>query len=107
MTGLDCIPINLLKPVANFIKSPLTQIINSFIKTSTFPSEWKEIRISPIPKAATPLSPSDYRPISVLPVMSKIYERIVLTQLSEHIEISTTYQSTQDGFRKSHSTVLT
>ena len=37
--------------------------------------------------------------------MSKVYERIVLTQLSEHIEISTTYQSTQHGFRKSHSTI--
>ena len=47
---------------------------------------------------------SDYRPISVLPVLSKVYERIILTQLCSYIEICSLYNDTQSGFRKGHST---
>ena len=101
--GNDNIPINLLKPVSDKIISPLTYIINGFINQGTFPEEWKIARISPIPKIAAPSKASDYRPISVLPVLSKVYERVILQQLVIHIE--TLYQSTQHGFRKSRSTL--
>ena len=104
-TGPDSIPINLLKPVSEYLVSPLTHVINSFINSSQFPKQWKQARISPIPKISTPLVLSDYRPVSVLPVLSKVYERIVMTQLCEYIEANTKYQSTQHGFRKSFSTV--
>lgn len=104
-TGPDSIPINLLKPVSDFIISPLTHVINSFIESCEFPKVWKQARISPIPKISTPQTLSDYRPISVLPVLSKVYERIVMTQLTTFIEDTAKYQSSQHGFRKSHSTV--
>ena len=104
-TGPDSIPINLLKPVSDFIISPLTHIINSFIESSVFPKVWKEARISPIPKIPSPQTLSDYRPVSVLPVLSKVYERIIMIQLTNFIDQARKYQQTQHGFRKSHSTV--
>ena len=65
---------------------------------------WKVARISPVPKSNNPTSPSDFRPISVLPVLSKVYERVVLQELVFHIENLMLCKSTQHGFRKSHST---
>ena len=103
-TGHDSIPINLLKPISEFIISPLTLIINNFTSSGTFPEYWKVARISPVPKVNNPSSPSDFRPISVLPVSSKVYKRVVLQQLVFHIENLILYKSTQHGFRKSHST---
>ena len=49
-TGHDSIPINLLKPVSEYIISPLTFIINNFISSGTFPEYWKVARISPVPR---------------------------------------------------------
>ena len=48
-TGYDNIPVSFLKPVAEYLESPLTFIINNFIVTSAFPGMWKIARISPIP----------------------------------------------------------
>ena len=49
---------------------------------------------------------SDFRPVSVLPILSKVYERLVLSQLVEHIESSILYKETMSGFRKGHSTAV-
>ena len=64
---------------------------------------WKIARISPIPKVKVPTKPSDYRPISVLPVISKVFERIILNQVKQFIDKHEVYQSTQSGYRKGHS----
>ena len=50
----DNIPVSFIKPVAEYLESPLTFIINNFIVTSTFPGIWKIARISPIPKIVNP-----------------------------------------------------
>lgn len=89
--------------MSDYIISPLCHIINGFISEGTFPTEWKIARISPIPKVKSPSELVDYRPISVLPILSKVYERVILHQLLEYIE--TLYKNTQHGFRKSRSTV--
>ena len=102
-TGHDSIPINLPKPVSEFIISPLTLIINNFISSGTFPDYWKVARINPLPKVNNTSLPSDFWPISVLPVLSKVYERVVLQQLVFHIKNLMLYKSLQLGIRKSHS----
>ena len=76
-TGFDTIPVKYLKPTSEYIASPITNIINNCITTNSFPKMWKIARISPIPKIKAPTKPSDYRPISVLPVISKVFERII------------------------------
>ncbi len=72
--------------------------------TSSFPQIWKTARISPIPKTDSPASEKDYRPISILPVLSKIFERLVLKQLTSYIDQQTLLASSISGFRKCHST---
>ena len=70
-TGFDTIPVKYLKPASEYIASPITNIINNCIKTNSFPKMWKIARISPIPKVKVPTKPTDYRPISVLPVYQR------------------------------------
>ena len=84
-TDHNSIPINLLKPVSEFIIFQLTFIINNFISSGTFPEYWKVARISPVSKVNNPSPQSDFRHISVLPVLPKVYERLVLQQLVFHI----------------------
>ena len=55
-------------------------------------------------KIDNPIKEKDFRPISILPVLSKIYENVILKQLSEYIERTSIYNSTQSGFCKGHST---
>ena len=63
---------------------------------------WKTARISPIPKVKVPTKPSDFRPISVLPVL---FERIILNQVKQFIDKHEVYQSRQSGYRKGHSCI--
>ena len=104
-TGFDTIPVKYLKPASEYIASPITNIINNCITTNSFPKMWKIARISPIPKIKAPTKPSDYRPISVLPVISKVFERIILNQVKQFIDKHEVYQSTQSGYRKGHSCI--
>ena len=103
-SGHDNISIRLLQPVLEFIISPLTHIINSCIQNSMFPAVWKTSRISPIPKVDNPSGYDDYRPIAILPVLSKVFENLVLQQMQEFIYNHRLLHDTQSGFRKSHST---
>ena len=103
-SGFDDIPIRYIKPVAEYMVSPMVHIINRSIDQNVFPNLWKIARVCPIPKTDHPTNVKEYRPISILPVLSKIYERVILSQLCTFIESSTIYNTTQSGFRKGHST---
>ena len=65
---------------------------------------WKTARVCPIPKIDLPKTTKDYRPISILPIFSKIYERVILNQLCQFIENNAIYNQNQSGFRKGHTT---
>ena len=101
-TGIDQIPVKFVKLAKVHISGPLTHVINS--ATSSFPRLWKIARISPIPKADEPLSDADYRLISILPTLSKVFERLVLNQLIVYINEEALLGPTVSGFRKGHST---
>ena len=103
-TGYDNIPTRYIKPVSEYLISPLTHIINTCIDHSIFPDDWKISRICPVPKVPNPSALAEYRPISILPVLSKVFERILLQQLTERIETKSIYLEMQSGFRKCHST---
>ena len=70
-----------------------------------FQAQWKIGRICPIPKVRNPVQMKDYRPISVLPVMGKVYEKVILKQLSAFIKKMMLYKNTQLGHRKGHSSI--
>ena len=71
-TGYDHIPVTFIKPVSKFLVSAIRFIINNFIKINQFPDIWKLTRISIIPKIQLPLELKDYRPVSILPILSKV-----------------------------------
>ena len=70
--GLDNIPPGLLKDASYFIAEPLTYLINLSMSTGLFPSEWKQAKVIPIFKSGSNTSMDNYRPISILSVVSKI-----------------------------------
>ena len=67
-----------IKPVVELLVSPLTFVINNSIGTNNFPDTWKTARISSIPNITQPVELKDYRPVSILPILSKVYEKLVL-----------------------------
>ena len=102
-SGFDQIPAKLMKPVVDYITSPLVHIINSSIDNEVFPDQWKTARVCPIPKTKHPTKLKDFRPVSILPLLSKVYEKVILKQLLNYVETKI-YNNTQSGFRKGHST---
>ena len=102
--GYDNIAVMYIKPVLHFLTSPLTLIINTCIAQNIFPNQWKIAKISPIPKNNNAKLPDDFRPVSVLPIFSKVFERLIAKQFCNFIEQSSVYKDTMSGFRRSHST---
>ena len=82
----------------------LTFIINQSITNGIFPNAWKRARVSPIFKEGRRTDPNNYRPISVLPVVSKLIERVVFNQLYEYLNNNNLLTESQSGFRPMFST---
>ena len=74
--GLDKIPNKLLKMAASVVAPSLTAIFSASICTRIFPQEWKSSRVSPVYKNGTRNNPSNYQPISVIPTVAKIFEKL-------------------------------
>lgn len=108
-TGHDGININMIKLCCPYILPFLVHIFNSCIEKSVFPNSWKMSCIIPLPKKATVTELGDLRPISILPALSKIMERIMFIQLNEHLDKYNILPNSQSGFRQNFScaTLLT
>ena len=102
--GKDGITSKILKDASAVLLLPLTQIINSSIRNGVFPSEWKEAQITPILKKGAATEKSNYRPVSLLSVASKVCEMVVHDQLSEYFERNGLLPQDQHAFRKNRST---
>ena len=74
------------------------------IKTGTVPHLWKIAKLTPIFKSGDPEKPESYRPISVLPALSKILERAVHSQFSKYLECNSLLADVQFGYRQKRST---
>ena len=102
--GYDNISGYFLKLVFPLISKTLALIFNASIETSTFPDIWKVARVIPIYKEGEKSDKSNYRPISVLPVLSRIFEKLIYDQLYQYLDGSGFLTSDQCGFRPLHST---
>ena len=101
-TGPDGIPVKFVKMVADSIARPLTAIINNCIKKYYFPKAWKNARISPIPKVDQPKSEEHFRHISILPKLSKVFQKLVALQMTTFCESESVLRDTISSFRKGH-----
>ena len=86
------------------LSKPLTYLINRCLEKSIFPSSEKIARISPIYKSSEHNLLTNYRPISILPVLSKVFELIVHEQLYTYLENNNLLSNVQFGFRRNRST---
>ena len=105
-TGYDNLPSNLVKDGADYIAAPLAYIINLSLTTGVVPSEWKTALVKPLHKSGDKSNPDNYRPISILPVISKVLEKSVHNQLSNYLESNRLLSDRQFGYRKKRSTEL-
>ena len=78
--------------------------INSSLQSSTFPSNWKLSFILPISKTPNPSQPSDYRPIFLLCMLSKVFEKAISYQIVDHLTTHNIIDPFQSGFRPGYST---
>ena len=102
----DPIPTTLLKRFAEHLAIPITNLINLSITTDTFPDEMKLAYVTPLLKKPNICSDdlNNYRPVSLLIFLSKLIERLVCQQLSEHLSKNDLYVPVQSAYRKDHST---
>ena len=103
-SGFDNISNSTIKNIGDIIAGPLSQVINRSLCDGVFPDILKIAKIVPIFKKGSTLEVGNYRPISLLPALSKIFEKVINIQLTEFMEDNNILPDTQFGFRKQKST---
>lgn len=102
--GYDDISPKILKHTSSLLSAPLTHIINLTLKTGKFPDQLKLAKVIPLFKSGDRSDINNYRPISVLPAFSKIFEKIISVRLINYLEANNFLTEYQHGFRAQHST---
>ncbi len=103
-SSTDLITNKLVKELQLELAQPLKRIINFSIQSGRFPEEWKKAKIVPIFKKGERRELGNYRPVSLLPVLSKVMEKVMVKQMMEFFETNGLMNQNQFGFRGGHST---
>lgn len=104
--GFDDIQVAPLKYVSDLISYVLSNIGNKMIDTGIFPDELKIARVTPIHKGGNDYTANNYRPISVLPVLSKVFEKLLNVRLQSFLVKYNIICDAQYGFRKNRSSEM-
>ena len=102
--GIDGIQARFIKDSASEIKVAITHIINLSIDTNVVPTEFKYARVKPLHKKGNRNQVENYRPISILSVVSKVLEKAIYIQFENYLKEKNILYCYQSGFRKNHST---
>ena len=103
-SGYDHLSNALIKEIHNQITEPLTTIVNKSLEAGYVPNEMKIAKIIPVFKSKEKVHFSNYRPISLLPTLSKILEKVVYKRLYKFLLQNNILFNSQYGFRSGHST---
>ena len=101
--GADGITPGILKACHRQLCQPISILLNHSLSDGRVPVDWKSGIISPIYKGGCRSDVASYRPVTLLPVVSKVMERIITNQLLNHLEDRNLLSATQHGFRKNRS----
>eukprot|EP00111_Clytia_hemisphaerica_P007783 TCONS_00022606-protein len=102
--GDDGIKNKLLHTISEQIAPCLTSLFNDWLNNSVFPSQLKTAKIQMIPKKVNTIKISEHRPISLLPTIGKIFEKIIADRIYNWAETNNILNNEQSGFRKNRST---
>ena len=94
-----------IKLAAPVIYKQLTELFNLSLKSGEYPDDWKLAKVSPVFKAGEHNDPNNYRPISILSTISRVFEKLVYEQIYNYLTKNNLLDSRQSGFRSLHSTV--
>ena len=99
-SGEDAIPAKIIKAGGPLVTQHICYLINESIRTNIFPDKLKMAQVTPLFKKNDPLEITNYRPVSILPIISKIFEKVLAEQLSEYFKDH--FHSNLCAFRKHH-----
>lgn len=102
--GPYSIPIPILKLLKSTLSKPLATLFNHSFKSGTVPDSLKVARIIPVHKGGSPLTQTNYRPISLLSIFHKLMEKLVHRRITNYLTKLTIIYDGQFGFRSNHST---
>ena len=101
--GPNSIPIKLLKILGSSIAPLLAVLVNQSFQSGIFPDKLKIAKVITLFKKGNPELPSNYRPISLLPIFSKVFEKLMYRRLYKFLELNNILYSLQFGFQENHS----
>jgi len=104
--GPDEIPSKFVKLANKVLTSMLTKLFNKCIQLETFSDNFKKAHVIPLPKVSSPKTLSDFRPISLLSIFSKLFEKLIETKMMKFINKNKLLTPSQYGFRVNSSTEL-
>ena len=102
--GIDNLSGKILTDAANILAKPISEICNLSIKYSIFPTDCQIAKLKPLFKRGSTTLPKNYRPISLLPLISKIFEKVVHDQTLAFLDENKRLYKFQSGFRRNFST---
>lgn len=102
--GVYSCPTRILKIAKTVISTPLMEITNNSILQGTFPGKLKLAKVVPVYKSDDATDPNNYRPISLLSIFNRIFEKLVYKRLKSFLEVNDVFYESQYGFREKHST---
>ena len=103
--GWDEISIRMVKMCGESLVKPLINIFSHSLQSGKFPSDWKKANIVPVYKKGDKSIVKNYRPVSLLPIFSKLFEKCIYDTLYSYFEFKSLFSSCQSGFRKGDSCI--
>ena len=101
---MDEIDTYIIKLIRDEITPAIYHITNLSLSNGEFPDAWKVSKVVPLYKKDDVLNPNNYRPIAIIPIMSKILERAMYNQLIKHFSENALLNPSHHAYRKNHST---
>ena len=105
--GPDGLDMRFIKIAPHILAYPLSDLFNLSLSTGEVPSSWKCARVTPLHKGSDPHDLNNYRPISIINSIVKIFEKLIFNQLSNYLNDFNILSPSQSGFRPKFSTTTT
>jgi hypothetical protein len=102
--GLYSCPTRILKCARHILSNPLSDLMNKSVECYQYPAKLKHSKVIPIYKKDDETDPSNYRPISLLSIFNKIFEKLMYNRLKSFLEKQNIIFKSQYGFREKYST---